>query len=89
MATRMRRLIPVLIRWLSDPVIRVTPSDEVNQLRADVERLTAENAHLVVELKRVERLYWQECTENMQLADDNRRLSEENRRLSEEVWKNL
>lgn len=72
----MRRLIPALAHWLSNPEIRVTPSDEVIRLRADVQRLTDENNRLSAELRRVERLYWEECTVNMRLTDENRRLSE-------------
>ena len=56
--------------------VEVTPSDEVQQLRAQVERLTLEKAELVQEMKRVERLYYNECTVNLRIEDENARLKQ-------------
>ena len=78
----MRRLIPALTRWLQNPVIKITPSDEVTGLRAEVQKLREEKDRLKAELSRVERLYWNECTVNMRLSDDNRDLKDQIRRAN-------
>lgn len=52
----MRRLLPALLDFLRDPVIqiRVTPSDEVQQLRSDLDAAIAEAEQLRGDLKRME-----------------------------------
>lgn len=50
------RLVPQLIRFLSDPVIhiRYTPSDEVLQLRSELEEANASIKQLTKDLKSIE-----------------------------------
>lgn len=85
----MRRLIPALAAWLQNPVIKISPSDELVRLRQENQRLTAEAERLTKELHRVERLYYDECTVNMRLTDTvdklTGQLEEEERRKSKEV----
>lgn len=51
-----RRLIPALLDFLRDPEIhiKVTPSDEVLQLRSDLDAANAEVKQLRTDLKRME-----------------------------------
>ncbi len=60
-----------LCRWLRDPVVhvRVTPSDEVQQLRAEIESLQSTIDDLHMELTRIQTLYTRECDLNMRLQD--------------------
>lgn len=52
----MRRLLPALLDFLRNPVINVsvTPSDEVQQLRSDLDAANAMITQLRTDLKRME-----------------------------------
>lgn len=85
----MKSLISALAAWLQNPVIKISPSDELVRLRQENQCLTGEAERLTKELHRVERLYYDECTVNMRLMDTvdklTGQLEEEERRKSKEV----
>ena len=64
-------MLSELLRWLSDPRVELvlTPSDEVQRLRAEVDMLHSQIDGLLLELKRTRTLYGQECNRNMLLED--------------------
>lgn len=64
-------MLSELLRWLSDPRVELvlTPSDEVQRLRAEVDMLHSQIDDLLLELKRTRTLYGQECNRNMLLED--------------------
>lgn len=80
----MKDLFSALARWLENPTIKISPSDELVRLRQEIQRLTAEAERLTNELHRVERLYYDECTVNMNLTADNDALKRQIKTLQEE-----
>ena len=85
----LKELFSALTRWLENPTIRITPSDELVRLREENQRLTKEAQRLTDELHRVERLYYDECTVNMRLVNENdalkERIEEEERQRAQEA----
>lgn len=49
----MKQLLPLLVQWLQHPVVelRMSPSDEVAQLRAELEAANCKNQELQHDLK--------------------------------------
>lgn len=71
-----------LLNWLRSPEIHIklSPGDEIQQLRSEAASLQAQVEKLKSQLQRAEMLYAQECTISMSLQDQLRSLGVKFRR---------
>lgn len=66
-----KQLFPLLVHWLQHPVIelRMTPSDEVDQLRSELDAANSKVEELQNDLKVIRSKYVMACELNMSYMD--------------------